>query len=185
MARKPRSNSNRRNGPGRGGRPGTKRHYPRTARLNTLLQEIVAGFFERVEDERFDMLTITGVEVDNDLNRARVFVSDLGRINDSESTPVLDDEGMSADDRFLEALSEYRKPVQAKIASEARIRKTPEVVFAIDPGVLAGARIDEILSDLHDDAEEDPDTEADDGGNEDPDTEADSSVAPGPEDPES
>ena len=140
MARKPRSNRNPRSGPGRASRPPTNRQFPRTARLNTLLQEIVADYFERVEDERFQMLTITGVEVDNDLNRAQVFVSDLGYVRtpeDEESDAVL-----------LDALVDHRKPVQAKISREARIRKTPEVVFAIDPGVRAGARIEEILSDL-------------------------------------
>lgn len=141
MARKPRPNRNRRGGPGRAGRPPTHRQFPRTARLNTLLQEIVADYFERVEDERFQMLTITGVEVDNDLNRAQVFVSDLGYVQSPENE--------ESDAVLLEALAEHRKPVKAKIGREARIRKTPEVVFAIDPGVRAGARIEEILSDLH------------------------------------
>ncbi len=144
MAGKSRSrggSDNRRGGRGRSGsggggrsrsrRPATNRQFPRTARLNTLLHEIVADFFERVEDERFDMLTVTGVEVDNDLNRAQVFVSAYG---DAE------DEGL------LEALAYYRKPVQAKIGREARIRKTPEVVFAVDPAIRSGARIDEILA---------------------------------------
>lgn len=141
MARKPRPNRNRRGGPGRAGRPPTHRQFPRTARLNTLLQEIVADYFERVEDERFQMLTITGVEVDNDLNRAQVFVSDLGYVQSPENE--------ESDTVLLEALDEHRKPVKAKIGREARIRKTPEVVFTIDPGVRAGARIEEILSDLH------------------------------------
>jgi ribosome-binding factor A len=140
MARKPRSNRQRRSGPGRASRPPTNRHFPRTARLNTLLQEIVADYFERVEDERFEMLTIIGVEVDNDLNRAQVFVSDLGYVR-----PPEDEE---SDEVLLDALADHRKPVQAKIGRESRIRKTPEVVFAIDPGVRAGARIEEILSDL-------------------------------------
>jgi ribosome-binding factor A len=102
----------------------------------------VADYFERVEDERFEMLTITGVEVDNDLNRAQVFVSDLGYVR-----PPEDEE---SDEVLLDALADHRKPVQAKIGRESRIRKTPEVVFAIDPGVRAGARIEEILSDLRD-----------------------------------
>jgi len=31
-------------------RPATKRQYPRTARLNTLLQQIVAEYLERIDD---------------------------------------------------------------------------------------------------------------------------------------
>lgn len=140
-----------RSGAGRSTRPQTKRHFPRTARLNALLQEIVAGVVERIDDDRFGLITVTGVEVDNDLNKAEVFISTL-------------EQGAPEDDEaFLEALTEYRKPVQAAIAREAKIRKTPEVVFAFDPAVRAGARIEEILSGL--DTSDQPDAEADaDGG---------------------
>ena len=150
----------RRGGSGRGGpnrrgraaRPPTNRHFPRTARLNTLLQQIVADHLERVDDDRLGFLTVTGVEVDSDLNKAEVFISALGVEPDPE-----------ADAEYLEALSEYRKPIQAEIASQARLRKTPEVVFAFDPGVRAGARIEEILSGLDRPAESDPADPADDG----------------------
>lgn len=157
------SNSHRGRGSGgrdgggrsRSKRPATNRQYPRTARLNTLLQEIVADFFERVDDDRFDMLTVTGVEVDNDLNRAQVFVSALGTVPLGDSGDQSDapgdastGEGGDPDKALLEALSDYRKPVQSKIGREARIRKTPEVVFAVDPAVRSGARIDEILASI-------------------------------------
>lgn len=147
-------------------RPATNRQFPRTARLNTLLQEIVADFFERVDDERFDMLTVTGVEVDNDLNKAQVFVSSLGSIpltvGDAASvtdgdpappatptTPAAGEADADPDQELLDALADYRKPVRAKIGREARIRKTPDVVFAIDPAVRSGARIDEILASIN------------------------------------
>ncbi len=144
-------NSGGRNGGRRGGgrpgsgrgsrsqsaRPQTKRHYPRTARLNALLQEIVAGFMERLDDDRIGFLTVTGVEVDNDLNKAEVFISTFEQFEEPE-----------AEEEFLDALTEYRKPVQAVIAREARLRKTPEVVFLFDPAVRTGARIEEILSSL-------------------------------------
>mgnify|MGYP000129268336 CR=1 FL=1 len=160
-----RGGGNRRGSRGQGGnarsrskRPATNRQFPRTARLNTLLQEIVADFFERVDDDRFEMLTVTGVEVDSDLNRAQVFVSALGTIplsapeiapdSPAETTSVASP-GPNPDQELLDALADYRKPVQAKIGREARIRKTPEVVFAIDPAVRSGARIDEILATIN------------------------------------
>lgn len=124
----------------RASRPPTNRHYPRTARLNTLIQQIVADHLERVDDDRLGFLTVTGVEVDNDLNRAEVFISTL----EQHGSP----EDPERDAAYLEVMAEYRKPLQAQIASQARIRKTPEVVFAFDPGVRAGARIERILSGL-------------------------------------
>lgn len=172
MARKPRSKRNR--GPGRGSGPGrtrrppTNRQFPRTARINALLHEIVAAFFERVDDDRFDLLTITGVEVDSDLNRAQVFVTTLGTVlaSDPDDTGREDESGeavlspsLDADAELLEALAEYRSAVRRKIGDEARIRKTPEVVFAIDPGVRSGARIEEILATIQfEGSDEDPES---------------------------
>lgn len=124
-------------GKGRAQRPQTNRHYPRTARLNALLQEIVASYLERLDDDRIGFLTVTGVEVDNDLNKAEVFISTFEQFDTEE-----------AEEEMLDAITEYRKPVQAEIAREARLRKTPEVVFSFDPAVRTGARIEEILSAL-------------------------------------
>lgn len=126
----------KRSGDRRKARPPTNRQFPRTARLNTLLQEIIAGYLERVDDDRLGFLTVTGVEVDSDLNRAMVYVSTLA------------DE--SYDEELLEALGEYRKAAQGEVARSARIRKTPEVVFQLDPAVRTGARIENILASLDD-----------------------------------
>lgn len=124
----------RKSGSGKRSRPAAKRHYPRTARLNTLFQEIAAESLERIEDDRLELVTVTGVEVDADLNRAVVYVSSLA--------------GPEDDDELLAALGEHRLAVQRAIGSEARIRKTPEVAFAIDPAIRTGARIEEILQGL-------------------------------------
>ena len=45
---------------------------PRTARLGELLREIVAEELERIDDQRLELVSITSVEVDADLNRAIV-----------------------------------------------------------------------------------------------------------------
>jgi ribosome-binding factor A len=126
-------------------RPPTIRQFPRTARLNALLQEIVAAHFERADDERIGFLTITGVNVDSDLNVAEVFVSVFGDTTTEEDTEL------------LLILADHRKTVQRDIANEAKLRKTPEVVFAFDPGVRAGARVEEILRQIGDN--ENSDTE--------------------------
>lgn len=132
-------------------RPATKRQYPRTARLNTLLQQIVAEYLERIDDEQLELLTVTGVEVDADLNKAVVWISTLA------------DE--SRDSEILDLLGErYRKPLQAEIARSARIRKTPEVTFAFDPAIRTGARIEHILSSLHIDGDDEEAADADGAG---------------------
>ncbi len=113
------------------------RQYPRTARLNALLQEIVADYFEVTGDDELGFFTVTGVEVDNDLNVAEVFVSIL----EDDPTP-------EEDAAFLAALAGHRKAVQRAIAQQAKLRKTPEVVFTFDPGVRTGSHIERILAGL-------------------------------------
>ena len=140
----------------RASRPPTNRHYPRTARLNSLIQQIVADHLERIDDDRLGFLTVTGVEVDNDLNRAEVFISTLDEGPAGEADP-------ERDAAYLEILAEYRKPLQAQIGSQARLRKTPEVVFAFDPGVRAGARIERILGDLERPTGDEPEASEDPG----------------------
>lgn len=124
----------RKSGSGKRSRPAAKRHYPRTARLNALFQEIAAEALERIEDDRLELVTVTGVQVDSDLNRAVVYVSALS--------------GPEDDSELLAALDQHRLAVQRAIGSEARIRKTPEVSFAVDPAIRTGARIEEILQEL-------------------------------------
>lgn len=128
-------------------RPATQRKFPRTARLGAIFQEIAAGYFERVNDERLGLLTVTGVEVDNDLNRATVYYSAFE--DDPELREILDD---------------HRKPLRRAIASEARIRKTPEVLFEPDHGIVAGARLEELLSEMDHSTLNDDSAAADDTG---------------------
>ncbi len=131
MARRPSSKQRK---------PAAKQHYARTARLNSLLQQIVADYFDRSEDGEFGFLTVTGVEVDNDLNVAEVFVSSF------EIDPGSDSD---AADALLDQLdNRHRKPIKRAIADQAQLRKTPNVVFKFDHGVQAGNRVEEILRNL-------------------------------------
>jgi len=130
------SGRGRSKGSGGGRRQTSTRHFPRTARLNALLTEIIAGHFERVDHDDLGFVTITGAEVDADLNVCQVYVSTL-----ADPDPI-------QDDIVLDALAGERRAVQKAIATQAKLRKTPEVVFSFDPAVRAGAKIDSILATL-------------------------------------
>jgi ribosome-binding factor A len=104
-----------------------------------LLREIAADFVEQIDDDRLGFLTVTGVEVDADLNKAEVFISALDAGPDGDP---------DRDEEILTVLEEYRKALRVEIGQSARLRKTPEVVFTFDPAVRAGARIEDILSEL-------------------------------------
>ncbi len=112
-----------------------QRHYPRTARLNELLREIVADELERVDDGRLELVTVTGVEVSPDLRHATVwFDSPRGEEGDAD---------------VLAALGDVRVRLQAAVGRQARTKRVPELTFRPDPAVREGERVDEILRRLH------------------------------------
>lgn len=108
------------------------RHFPRTARVNEILREVLADALERMEDldERLGLLTITAVECEPDLRHAVVFLSSL-------------------DDETATALSESRVRLQGAISSQVRLKRTPQLRFAADPAVQAGQRVEDILRTIH------------------------------------
>lgn len=111
---------------------GGSRRFPRMFRVNELLREVLAEELELLEDddERLGMLTITAVEAEADLRHATVFLSSLH-------------EGAE------EALAEHRPRLQAAIGRQARLKRTPQLSFEVDPGVRQGAIVEEILRGLH------------------------------------
>lgn len=102
--------------------------YPRTARVNALLQEILAEELERLADadERLRLLTLTAVLCDPDLRRAKVLLASLP-------------EGSA------EALADHRRALQARIAAQARLRRTPTLEFLADPALEAAERVEAAL----------------------------------------
>ena len=114
----------------------TARDYPRTARLNTLVQEIVASELERIDDERLELVTVTAVVVDGDLKRAVVYY-DHSR-------------GDEADVEVREAFAELRHRFQKAIGAQARMRRTPELRFELDGVLRSAERIEQVLRGLDD-----------------------------------
>ncbi len=113
--------------PDRRGRTG----YPRTARVNQVLHEVVAEEVERLgdHDPRLHLVTVTGVTCDPDLRHATVWLGSL-----SEDAAA--------------ALAEERVALQAAIGRQVRLKRTPLLTFAADPAVASGSRIEDILRTL-------------------------------------
>jgi ribosome-binding factor A len=133
---------------------GTARDYPRTARLNQLLHEIVAEEIERLDDERLGLFTVVGVEVDHDLRHAVVWYTALGSGDDA------DDDAAEAD--LAAALDEHRARLQRAIGQQARIKRTPELSFRPDAVIRQAERVEQILRDIGD--AERPGDDAPEGG---------------------
>ena len=94
----------------------TARDYPRTARLNTLVRDILARELGRIDDERLEFVTLTSVVVDGDLKKAVAYYDhSRGDEADEEVADAFD----AADTAFaLESLDH-----KFSASSSARSRK--------------------------------------------------------------
>lgn len=114
-----------------------QKRYPRTARLNEAVLEVLADELERMNDPRLELLTFTGVDVSRDLSHATVYFSTLGR-----GTGRAGDGGAVA---AAEALGAAAPHLRGVLGRALRIRQVPRLAFAVDHGIESGQRIDEIL----------------------------------------
>jgi ribosome-binding factor A len=95
------------------------------------LREIIAEELVRIDDERLEFVTVTGIEVDNELNRAHVYFDSLA--------------GIEGDEEIAAALDDHRVRLQASIAKQIRAKKTPILDFKPDIALRSAERIDDIL----------------------------------------
>ena len=121
--------------PGRRNDSRARAAFPRTARVNQVLREVVADALERLADadERLRMATVTAVATTPDLRNATVFLSSLPP-------------------EMAESLDAHRTALQRTIGHEVRLKRTPQLAFAPDPAVASGERVEEILRRIGNDA---------------------------------
>lgn len=105
--------------------------YPRSARLNETLRAVIAEELVLIDDERLELVTITAIDVDNELNRANVFFDSLA--------------GEAGDDEIIAVLEEHRRRIQSSINRQIRAKKTPVLDFHPDQVIRSAERIDDIL----------------------------------------
>ena len=110
---------------------GSSKGYPRTARLSEVLREIIADELTLIDDERLDLVTITAIDVDSEMNRAIVYFDSMF--------------GEEGDEGVVEALLEFRPRMQASINRQMHARKTPILSFRPDEVIRSAARIEELL----------------------------------------
>ena len=107
----------------------------RSARVGEqILKEIAELIEHRVKDPRVKGVTLTGVEMSNDLKYARVFFSVLGR--DVEPRDVLD--GFSSAKGFI----------RREIGARMELRYVPELDFRHDTSLEHGEKMEKLLDSL-------------------------------------
>ena len=104
----------------------SNRRYPRTARVNEALREVIAEEVKLIVDLRLGLVTITGVTTEPDLRRATVWFSSLN-------------EGAAP------GLADHRVRLQAAVGRQLRLKRTPELLFRADPAIATGRKVEDIL----------------------------------------
>jgi ribosome-binding factor A len=118
------------------------RKFPRTARVNEVMLEVLADELERMSDPRLELVTFTGVKVTRDLSYATVYYSTLG-------ATVAPDAPTTFAENAGDALRNAAAHLRGVVGRQMRIRQVPALTFEVDPGIVAGQRIDEILRGIH------------------------------------
>jgi ribosome-binding factor A len=103
-------------------------------RVNAAVREVLAEAVGELRDPRIGFVTVTGVETARDLRHARVFVSVLG----SEAKR----------EKSLEGLAAAHGVLQARIAQELGLKRTPQLAFEYDPSVERGVRMSHLIDEL-------------------------------------
>jgi len=129
-------------------RHGTHRRYPRTARVNEVVREVLGDELERLNDPRLGLVTITGVEVSPDLRQATVYYSALGRAG-GRGGGVAVQQAPEQRESTHAALTAAAPHLRAELGRQVRLKYLPHLEFREDPSIDAGNRIDEILRELH------------------------------------
>lgn len=110
--------------------------HRRSDRVAEAIREEVATFLaSSVKDPRVQgLVTVTGVDLTNDLRHARIFVSVLGTEAERATT--------------FEGLASVAGHLRSRVGRSLRLRLAPEITFKEDESVAHAARIESLLSSL-------------------------------------
>ncbi len=106
----------------------------RMRRVNAAVREVLSEAVGELKDPRIGFVTVTGVQTTTDLRQAVVYVSVLGSERKRE--------------RSIDGLQAAHGLLQAKIARELRLKRTPQLTFEYDPTVERGVRMTQLIDEL-------------------------------------
>jgi len=113
----------------------------RILRLCELIRRELGRIIDQeVNDPRIGMITVTGVELSEDLRYAKAFVSVLG--DDAQK------------ERSMRLLTHAGRFIRTKLADSITLRLVPRIRFVLDESAENYLRINEVLQQIHEEDEE-------------------------------
>jgi ribosome-binding factor A len=108
--------------------------YKRSQRVSDLLREEIADIiFYKLKDPRIGFITVTGVDVTDDLKMAFVYIS------------VLKEEERKA---TLDILNTAKSFIRSDLSKRLRMKSIPSLEFRLDTSVEYGDRIERLLREI-------------------------------------
>jgi len=108
--------------------------YKRSQRVSDLLREEIADIImHKLKDPRIGFITVTGVDVTEDLKIAVVYISVL---KEEERETTLD---------ILKAAKSF---IRSELSRRVRLRYIPSVDFRLDTSIEYGSKIEKLLNDI-------------------------------------
>jgi ribosome-binding factor A len=110
----------------------------RIARLNSLLKEVISEVIHRdVRNPHVnELVTVTNVDISNDLQHAKVHISVIGSKEQKEET--------------IRALQSAAGFIAIQSSKKVVMRYFPMLTFKLDSSVEQQMKIDSLLSQIHD-----------------------------------
>ncbi|MDF2725504.1 MAG: ribosome-binding factor [Paenibacillus sp.] len=108
----------------------------RVGRVGEQLKKELSQILQsELKDPRVGFITVTGVEVTNDLSQAKVYLSVLGTDQQKEDS--------------LKAIAKATGFVRSELGKRIRLRIVPELTFQFDSSIEYGSRIDQLLNKIN------------------------------------
>ena len=119
---------------------------PRRLRVEGDLKQCVVAALRELGDPRLRGVTVTRVEMTDDLQLARVYVR-LGLDVAPQASPSADDKK-----KMLRGLEAAGGRLRRQVGHGLALRYTPSLRFYYDEGIEAQARVDQLLAEISEEA---------------------------------
>ena len=107
----------------------------RKKRIESLIAREISDYIQkkiRKKDDRVGFISVTHVELSNDLSIAKVYFSLFSPSDEENKITWM-------------IVNRYRKSMQSEISRQIRLRRTPRFQFFIDTAIKEGDRILELI----------------------------------------
>ncbi len=112
-----------------------KSDYEKKDRAGELIRQILADTLQKQDDSDLEFVSIISVDVDNQLNRAKITISTLG----------------GSDERVLLKLEKKKSVFRKALSRKTRFKQLPQLIFQTDDSQITKEHedhIEEILKEI-------------------------------------